>query len=135
MQKVINFSKARLQQDCNNVGKMQLSISQREHHVESTWIRRGYHVVRRRSNFDEFPRPSTYFFRRNFAGRKIHVVSTYFFGCNLAGGKIHVISTYFFRCNFNRRKIYVVSTVFFRCNFDVISLDLGLLQHLRWSAL
>ena len=96
--------------------------------VDITWIRR-------RPNFDEFPRRfhvllrcnfadrkihvvSTYFFRRNFDGRKIHVVSTYFFRCNFDGRKIHVVSTYFFRCNFDGRKIHVVSTYFCRCNFD-----------------
>ena len=67
--------------------------------------------IRRRPNFDEF-------FWRNFAGRKIHVVSTHFLRRNVAGQKIHVVSTYFFRCNFNGRKIYVLSTYLFRCNFD-----------------
>ena len=67
--------------------------------------------IGRRQNFHEF-------FWRNFAGRKIHVVSTYFLRRNVAGQKIHVVSTYFFRCNFNGRKIYVLSTYLFRCNFD-----------------
>ena len=103
-------------------------ISQWPHHVEST-------SIRRRPNFDKFPRHLhvlfrcnfdgqkihvvfTYFFRRNFDGRKIHVFSTYFFQCNFSGRKIHVVSTYFFRCNFSGRKIHVVSTYFFQRNFD-----------------
>ena len=105
----------------------------------TTSNRRGFDVditsIRRRPNFDEFPRHfhilfrcdftgrkihvvSTYFFRCNFAGRKIHVVSTYFFRCNFAVRKIHVVSRYFLRCNFDGRKIHIVSTYFFRCNFD-----------------
>ena len=58
------------------------------------------------------------FFRCNFNGRKIHVVSTYLFQCNFDGQKIHVVSTYFFWRSFNSRKIYVVSTDFFWCNFS-----------------
>ena len=101
--------------------------NRRQFHVDNTWIRR-------RPNFDEFPRHfhvlfwcnfadrkiyvvSTYFFRRNFDGRKIHVVSTYVFQCNFDGRKIHLASTCFFRCNFDGRKIHVVSTYVFRCNF------------------
>ena len=91
--------------------------------------------IRRRPNFDEFPRHfhvlfwcnvadwkihivSTYCFRRNFAVWKVHVISTYFFQCNFDGRNIHVVSTYFFRCNFDVQKIHVVSTYFFQCNFD-----------------
>ena len=66
--------------------------------------------IGRRPNFHEF-------FWRNFAGRKIHVVSTYFLRRNVAGQKIHVVSTYLFRCNFDGRKTHVVSTYFYRCNF------------------
>ena len=68
--------------------------------------------IRRRPNFDEFPRHFRVLFRCDFAGRKIHVVSTYFFRCNLAGRKIHVVSAYFLRCNFDGRKIHVVSGTF-----------------------
>ena len=91
--------------------------------------------IRRRPNFDDFPRRfhvlfqcnftdrkihvvSTHFFRSNFDGGKIHVVSTYFFRCNFDGGKIHLVSTYFFPCNFFRRNIHSVFTYFFRRNFD-----------------
>ena len=74
--------------------------------------------IRRRPNFDEFPRRFHVLFRCNFAGRKIHVVSTYFFRCNFDGRKIHLVSTCFFRCNFFRRNIHGVSTYFFRRNFD-----------------
>ena len=74
--------------------------------------------IRRRANFNEFPRHFHVLFRCNFDGRKIHVVSMYFFRCNFAGRKIHVVSMYFFRCNFAGRKIHVISTYFFRCNFD-----------------
>ena len=77
--------------------------------VDITWIRR-------RPNFDEFPRHFRVLFRCNFDGRKIHVVSTYFFRCNFDGRKIHVVSTYFFRCNFDGRK----STLFPRTFVDVI---------------
>ena len=73
--------------------------------------------IRRRPNFDEFPRRFHVLFRCNFSGRKIHVVSRYFFRCNFDGRKIHVVSTYFFRCNFDGRKIHLVYAYFFRCNF------------------
>ena len=100
---------------------------------------RGFDIditsIRRRSNFDEFPRHFHVHFRCNFADLKIHVVSTYFFRCNFDGQKVHVFSTYFFGRNFVGRKIHVVSTFsswrnfagriihvfstyFFRCNFD-----------------
>ena len=102
--------------------------NRRQFHVDNTWIRR-------RPNFDEFPRHfhvlfwcnfadrkiyvvSTYFFRRNFDGWKIHVVFTYFFRCNFDGRKIHLATTYFFRSNFSRRNIHDDSTYFFRLNFD-----------------
>ena len=75
-------------------------------------------LIRRRPNFDEFPRHFHILFRCDFAGRKIHVVSTYFFRCNFDGRKIHIVSTYFFRCNFDGRKIHVVFTYFFPRNFD-----------------
>ena len=75
--------------------------------------------IRRRPNFDEFPRHFHGFFRCNFFdGRKIYVVSTHFFRCNFDGRKIYVASTHFFRCNFSSRNIHVVSTYFFRDNFD-----------------
>ena len=74
--------------------------------------------IRRRPNFDEFPRHFRVISRCNFAGRKIHVISTYFLRCNFDGRKIHVVSTYFYWCNFTGQKIHVVSTYFFRCNFD-----------------
>ena len=67
--------------------------------------------IRRRPNFDEFP-------RCNFADRKVHVVSTYFFQFNFDGWKIHLVSTYFFRCNFFCRDIHRVLTF-----FDVILLS------------
>ena len=92
--------------------------------------------IRRRPNFDEFPRHfrvlflrnfddrkirvvSAYSFRSNFNGRKIDVVSTYSFRCNFDGRKIYVVSTYFYWCNFAGQKIHVVSTYFFQCDFDV----------------
>ena len=84
----------------------------------SSLIWRGITSIRRRPNFDEFPRHFRVLFRCNFDGRKIHVVSTYFFRCNFDGRKIHVVSTYFFWCNFDGRKIHNVSTYFFRCNFS-----------------
>ena len=79
--------------------------------MDITWIRR-------RPNFDKFPRHFHVLFWYNFADRKIHVVSTYFFRCNFVDRKIHVVFTYFFRCNFDGQKIHVVSTYF----FDVISM-------------
>ena len=104
--------------------------------------------IRRRPNFDEFLRHfhvlfrrnfdgrkihvvSTFFFRRNFNGRKIHVLSTYLFQCNFNGRKIHVVSTYFFWRNFDGRKIYVVSTDFFRCNFSSRNIH-GVSTYIFW---
>ena len=88
----------------------------------TTSNRRGFDEdimsIRRRPNFDEFPRHFHVLFRCNFDGRKLHVVSMYFLRCNFVGRKFHVISTYFFQCNFNGRKIHIVSTYFFWCNFD-----------------
>ena len=52
--------------------------------------------IRRRPNFDEFPRQFQVLFLRNFDGRNIHVDFTYFFRCNFDGRKIHVDSTHFF---------------------------------------
>ena len=84
--------------------------------------------IRRRPNFDEFfwrnfagrkiHVVSTHFLRRNVAGRKIYVLFTYLFRCNFDGRKTHVVSTYFYWCNFACRKIHFVSTYFFLCNFD-----------------
>ena len=74
--------------------------------------------IRRRPNFDEFPRRFHVLFRCNFSGRKIHVVSTYFFRCNFDGRKIHLVYAYFFRCNFFRRNIHGVPIYFLRRNFD-----------------
>ena len=104
--------------------------------------------IRRRPNFDEFLRHfhvlfrrnfdgrkihvvSTFFFRRNFNGRKIHVLSMYLFQCNFDGRKIHVVSTYFFWRNFDGRKIYVVSTDFFRCNFSSRNIH-GVSTYIFW---
>ena len=96
--------------------------------VDSTWILHGYVEDQISTNFHvvstyffdviSLIEISTYFFRRNFDGRRIHVVFTYFFRCNFDGRKIRVVSTYFFRCNFDGRKIHFVSTYFCRCNFD-----------------
>ena len=61
---------------------------------------------------------STYFFRRNFDGRKIHVVSTYFFQCNFFHRNIDCVSTYFFRHNFDVRIIHFICIYFLRQNFD-----------------
>ena len=87
-------------------------VTQWTHHVESTSIDVDITSIRRRRNFDEFPRHFHILFRCDFAGRKIHVVSTYFFRCNFDGRRIHIVSTYFFRCNFDGRKIHVVSRTF-----------------------
>ena len=73
--------------------------------------------MRRRPNFDESPSHFHVLFRRNFAGRKIHVVFKYFFRCNFDGQKIYVVSTYFFRCNFAVQKIHFISTHFSWHNF------------------
>ena len=85
--------------------------NQRRFDVDITWIRR-------RPNFDKFPRHFHVLFRCNFADQKIHVVSRYFFQLNFYGWKIHVVSTYFFQCNFDVQKIRFVSSYFFQCNFD-----------------
>ena len=114
---------------------LKLLQAKRAHHVESTWIRRGYYVDSSKTKFrrisTSFLRTfsmwfrgrkihvvSTYFFRCNFSGRKIRIVSRYFFRCNFDGHKVHVISTYFYQCNFNGRNMHVVFTCFFRRNFD-----------------
>ena len=79
---------------------MNLFSTQWAHQVKSTSIRSGYYVDRSRVKFrrisTSFPRT---FFRCNFDGRKIHVVSTYFFD---------VIS------------IVEISTLFLLTFFDVI---------------
>ena len=75
------------------------------------------------------------FFRCNFNGRNLHIVSTYFFWCNFSFHNILVVSFYFFWQNFNGWKLGVVCTYYFRRNmmgknsmsflgtfFDVISL-------------
>ena len=87
--------------------------------------------IRRRPNFDEFLRHFHVLFRRNFDGRKIHVVSTFFFRRNFNGRKIHVLSMYLFQCNFDGRKIYVVSTDFFRCNFSSRNIH-GVSTYIFW---
>ena len=73
--------------------------------------------IRRRLNFDQFPRHFHVLFRCYFADWKIHVVSAYFFWCNFQGPETHVVFTYFFRRNFNGQKIHLVSTCFFWCIF------------------
>ena len=70
----------------------------------------GITSIRRRPNFDEFPRHFRILFRCNIDGRKIHVVSTYFLRCSFTGRKIYVVSMYFYRCNFAGRKIHIAST-------------------------
>ena len=121
------------------------TLSQRAHHVESTWIRRGYYVNASKTKFRQISTsfPITFFdvilmvekftwlrrttfFRCNFDGCKLHMVSTYFFRCNFDGRKTHVVSTYFFRCNFDGRNMHVVFTYFFRRNFDGQRFDIVL---------
>ena len=105
-------------------------------HTTSNPCQFNVHItsIRRRANFDEYPRHFHVFFdvislienprrshvlfRRYFAGRKIDVISTYFYQCNFAGRKIHVVATYLFRSNFNGWKVYFFSKYFFRCNFS-----------------
>ena len=91
--------------------KRQSTSNQHQCHADIT-------LIRRRPNFDEFPRHFHILFGCNFDGPKFHVVSTYCFGRNFDGPKIQVVSTYFFWCNFSGRNIHVVSTHFFQCNFD-----------------
>ena len=67
--------------------------------------------IRRRPNFDDFPRHFRVLFRCYFDGRKIHVVSTYFFRCNFDGRSMHVVFTYFFRRNFDGRNNSDVSRI------------------------
>ena len=73
--------------------------------------------IRRRPNFDEFPRNFRVLFRCNFDGRKIHVVFTYFFQCYFAGRK----STLFPRTFFDVISMVEKSALFPRTFFDVIS--------------
>ena len=72
--------------------------------------------IRRRPNFDEFPRHFRILFRCNFDGRKIHVVSTHFFDVTLLVQK----STLFPRTFFNVISMVEKSTLFPRILFDVI---------------
>ena len=65
-----------------------------------------------------------YFYRCNFTGRKIHVVSMYFFRYNFDGRKIYVVSTYFFRCNLSGWNMHVVFNYFYRRNFDGQKFDI-----------
>ena len=74
--------------------------------------RRGFDVditsIRRRPNFDKFPRHFRVLFRCNFNGRKIRVVSTYFFRCNFDGRNMHIVFTYLFRRNFDAQRFDIV---------------------------
>ena len=83
--------------------------------VDSTWILRRYVEDQISTNFDVV---STYLFRCNFDGRKIHLVSTYYFRCNFFCRNIHSVCTYFFRRNFDGRITHFVCKLFFRQNFD-----------------
>ena len=74
--------------------------------------------IRRRANFDEFPRHFRVLFRCNFDGRKIHVVSTYFFDVISLVEKF----TWFPRTFFDVISMVEKSTWFPRTFFDVISL-------------
>ena len=79
---------------CINVGKRWKSDiptgTPRRIHIDSTSILRQYVKDQILTNFHVI---STYFFRRNFTGRKIHVVSSYSFHYNFTGRKIHVGSS------------------------------------------
>ena len=72
--------------------------------------------IRRRPNFDEFPRHFRILFRCNFDGRKIHVVSTHFFDVTLLVRK----STLFPHTFFDVISMVEKSTLFPRILFDVI---------------
>ena len=84
--------------------------------------RRRFHLditsIHRRPNIDEFPRHFHVLFRCILADLEIHIVSTYFFQRNFDGRKTHVVSTYFFRCNLMVEKLTLFSPTF----FNVISL-------------
>ena len=90
--------------------------------VDSTWILRRYVEDQISTNFDVV---STYLFRCNFDGRKIHLVSTYYFRCNFFCRNIHSVCTYFFRRNFDGRIIHFVCKYFFRQNFDEFNVVVG----------
>ena len=78
----------------------------------TTSNRRGFGMditsIRRRPNFDEFPRHSRVLFRCNFDGRKIHVVSRYFFRYDFNGRNMHVVFTCFSQRNFEWQKFDIV---------------------------
>ena len=86
----------------------------REVDVDWTWILRWYIEEQISTNFHVI---FTYFFRSNFANRKIHVVSTYIFWRNIDSQKIHIVSKYFLWWNFTGKKIHIVFTSFFKHNF------------------
>ena len=71
-----------------------LLMNQPNGHTTSNW--RGFDVdvtsIRRRPNFDEFPRRFHVLFRCNFDGRNIHVDSTYFFDVILMVKKYKLFS-------------------------------------------
>ena len=98
---------------------MNLFSTQWAHQVKSTSIRSGYYVDRSRVKFrrisTSFPRT---FFRCNFDGRKIHVVSTYFFDVISLVEK----STSFPRTFFDVISMVKKSMLFPRTLFDVISI-------------
>ena len=75
-------------------------------------------LIRRRPNFDEFPRRLHVLFRCNFDGRNIHVDSTYFFDVVSMVKK----SKLFLRACFDVISIVEKSTSIPRTFFDVISM-------------
>ena len=92
--------------------------SQRAHHVKPRQFDMDITSIRRRSNFDEFPRHFRVLLRCNFDSRKIHVVSTYFYSCNFAGQKCTLFPRNFFDAISMAQK----SMLFPRTFFDVISM-------------
>ena len=85
-------------------------------HTTSNPRRRDITLIRRRPNFDEFPRHFCVLFRCNFYGRKIQVVSTYFFDIILLVEK----STLFPRTFFDVISMVEICTLFLLTFFDVI---------------
>ena len=93
---------------CITVIKLsKLAYTQRAHHVESTWIRRGYYVDTSKTKFrrisTSFPRTFSMWFRWSKNPRCF----TYFYQCNFDGRNMHVVFTYFFRCNFDGQRFVI----------------------------
>ena len=111
---------------CVNVTFYNFQYFNQEHmelpNGHTTSNRCWFHVdttsIRRRPNFDEFPRHFHVLFRCNFSDLKIHIVSTYLFGVSSMVQKSTLFSLNFFDVTLMIEK----STLIARTFFDEISI-------------